>query len=393
MSLQGSMTGRKKTTIVLVFSVIVISSIFVTGFLLNPGIAQDDLETLDTNILAVMDGHHIPGVAACAVKNGEVVWTGTYGYADIEQNISVTSDTLFMLGSVSKIVTGIAFMQLCEDGLIDLDDDINDYLPYAVIHPDYPNSTITPRMLLSHVSGIHDNWNILGPLQVSGMDSTLTLEVFTHGYLTPNGTYYNTANFNDAEPGTEYDYTNVGATLIAYLVETISNTTFEEYCQQNIFLPLGMNNTSWFLSNLDTDMIAVPYLYDGSSNTALDHYSSAVYPCGFMRTSVSQQTRLLIALMEAGTLGETSILNNNTLQMMMKHHYPDLTSIYGLFFENYGVLWGHGGVGPGVSTRMFFYPEVHEGVIVMANFEDPSALNLIHNHILDCMRTTYDWST
>ena len=97
--------------------------------------------------------------------------------------------------------------------------------------------------------------------------------------------------------------------------------------------------------------------------------------------------------MEAGTLGETSILSNNTLQMMMTHHYPELTSIYGLFFENYGVLWGHGGVGPGVSTRMFFYPEVHEGVIVMANFEDPSALNLIHNHILDCMRSTYDWST
>jgi CubicO group peptidase (beta-lactamase class C family) len=393
MSLLRSMTGRKKTTIVLVLSVIVISSIFVTGFLLNTGTAQDDLELLDTNILVVMNEHHIPGVAACAVKNGEVVWTGTYGYANLEQSISVTNETLFMLGSVSKIVTGIAFMQLYEDGLIDLDDDINDYLPYEVNHPDYPNATITPRMLLSHVSGIHDNWNILGPLEVSGMDSPITLEVFTQGYLTPNGTYYHTTNFYDAEPGTEYEYTNVGSTLIAYLVEILSNTTFEEYCQQNIFLPLGMNNTSWFLSNLDTDMIAVPYLYEGISNTALDHYSSAVYPCGFMRTSVTQQAQLLIALMEGGALGETSILNNNTLQMMMTHHYPELTSVYGLFFEHFGVLWGHNGVGPGVSARMLFYPEAHEGVIVMANFEDPSALNTIHNDILSCMRAVYGWST
>ncbi|MGY5853736.1 MAG: serine hydrolase [Candidatus Thorarchaeota archaeon] len=393
MSLLGSMTGRKKIAIAVALCMIIISSIFITGFLMQPDTNQEELDTLDMNILAVMDELHIPGVAACAVKHGEVVWTGTYGYANLEQNISVTSETLFMLGSVSKIVTGIAFMQLYEDGLVELDDDINDYLPYAVIHPDYPNATITPRMLLSHVSGIRDNWNILGPLEVSGMDSPLTLEVFTHGYLTPNGTYYRAANFNIAEPGTEYDYTNVGSTLIAYLVEIISNTTFEEYCQQNIFLPLGMNNTSWFMSNLETDMIAVPYLYVGSSHIARDHYSSAVYPCGFIRTSVSQQAKLLTALMEGGTLGTTNILSNNTLQMMMTHHYPELASHYGFFFQHSGVLWGHGGSGPGVATRMFFYPEVHEGVIVMLNLEDHNALNLIHNHILDCMRAAYGWLT
>ena len=129
MGLLGSMTGRRKTTIVLVLSVIVISSIFVTDFLLNPNNVQDDLGTLDTNTLAIMDENHIPGVAACAVKDGEVIWTGTYGYANLEQDISVTNDTLFMLGSVSKIMIGIAFTQLCEDELIDLDN--------TVIHSDY----------------------------------------------------------------------------------------------------------------------------------------------------------------------------------------------------------------------------------------------------------------
>lgn len=374
-------------------SALVLSSIFITGLLLQSDPAQHALNTLDLNIQAVMNEEHIPGVAACAVKNGAVEWMGTYGYANLEQNISVTSNIIFMLGSVSKIVTGIAFMQLVEIGHIDLDDDINDFLPFDVVHPDHPETTISPRMLLSHVSGIRDNWSVLGPLEVSGIDSPLSLEEFTQNYLTPAGTYYHTDNFNDAEPGTEYDYTNVGSTLIAYLVEVVSNTTFEDYCQQNIFLPLGMNETSWFLENLENDMMAIPYLYTGSGFTPYGHYSSAVYPCGFMRTSIRQQAQLLTVLMEGGTIGNTTILSNSTLQMMMTLHYPSIVTNYGLYFQNSGVLWGHGGSGPGVTTRMFFYPEAHEGVIVMLNLENHAAVNSIHNHILDCMRTAFNWLT
>lgn len=386
-------TGNKKYVIVTALSVIVVSSIFITGFLLQQDPKQQALDTLDSNILSVMNDQHIPGVAACAVKNGVVEWMGTYGYANLEQNISVTSDTIFMLGSLSKIVTGIAFMQLFEMGYIDLDDDINEYLPFEVVHPDYPEITITPRMLLSHVSGIRDNWLVLGPLEVSGMDSPLSLEEFTQNYLTTAGTYYSPINFNDAEPGTEFDYTNVGSTLIAYLVEVVSNTTFEEYCQQNIFLPLGMNETSWFLENLDNDIMAIPYLYTGSSFIPYGHYSSAVYPCGFMRTSIHQETQLLTMLMEGGTINNTTILSNSSLQLMMTLHYPSIIPSYGLYFQNSGVLWGHGGSGPGVATRMLFYPEAHEGVIVMLNLENHAALNSIHNHILDCMRTIYGWLT
>jgi CubicO group peptidase (beta-lactamase class C family) len=393
MSSLRSIVKRRRYALAAVISMIVISSIFITGLLVLQDPKQQALVTVDSNIYEVMDDQHIPGVAACAVKDGSVVWMGNYGYADLDQNISVTPDTIFMLGSVSKIVTGIAFMQLFEKGLIDLDDDINDYLDFEIVHPDHPETAITPRMLLSHVSGIHDNWVVLGPLEVPGMDSPLALEDFTQNYLTPNGSYYSAANFNDAEPGTEYDYTNVGATLIAYLVEVVSNSTFEEYCQQNIFIPLGMNETSWFLENLDMDMMAIPYLYSGTSFILYGHYSSAVYPCGFMRTSARQQARLLAALMGNGTLGNATILENNTLQLMQTLHYPSVVSNYGFFFQNSGVLWGHGGSGPGVTTRMFYYPEAHEGVIVMMNVENHVAVNSIHNYILDCMRTAYGWQT
>ena len=385
--------NRRKGVLATVVTVIVIFSIFITGFLITPSPTQQALDLLDRNIRDVMNDQHVPGLAACTIKNGELVWVGTYGYANLDQNISVTMDTIFMLGSISKIVTGIALMQLYEEGLIGLDDDINDHIVLDVVHPDYPETAITPRMLLSHVSSIRDNWSVLGPLEVSGMDTPLSLEEFIQSYLTPSGVHYYADNFIDAEPGTQYEYTNVGATLIAYLVEAVSNTTFEEYCQQHIFEPLGMNETSWFMSNLDTEKMAMPYLYSGSSFIPYGHYSSAVYPCGFMRTSVEQLALLMTALMEYGTVGTTTILNNDTLQMMMTIHYPSLVSNYGLFFENFGVLWGHGGSGPGVATRMLFYPEAHEGVIVMMNIENHVAVNSIHNHILDCMRTAYGWLT
>ena len=385
--------NRRKGVLATVVTVIVIFSIFITGFLITPSPTQQALDLLDRNIRDVMNDQHVPGLAACTIKNGELVWVGTYGHANLDQNISVTMDTIFMLGSISKIVTGIALMQLYEEGLIGLDDDINDHIVLDVVHPDYPETAITPRMLLSHVSSIRDNWSVLGPLEVSGMDTPLSLEEFIQSYLTPSGVHYYADNFIDAEPGTQDEYTNVGATLIAYLVEAVSNTTFEEYCQQHIFEPLGMNETSWFMSNLDTEKMAMPYLYSGSSFIPYGHYSSAVYPCGFIRTSVEQLALLMTALMEYGTVGTTTILNNDTLQMMMTIHYPSLVSNYGLFFENFGVLWGHGGSGPGVATRMLFYPEAHEGVIVMMNIENHVAVNSIHNHILDCMRTAYGWLT
>ena len=385
--------NRKRSIVVFLICTVVIISVIISLFPQFDDSKQQAFHTLNVSIDEVMSEYHIPGVAACAVKDGKVEWTETYGFANIEQNITVTNDTLFMLGSVSKTVTGIAFMQLYENGLIDLDDDINDYLPFQVVHPDFPSIAITARMLLSHVSGIRDNWNILGPLEVAGNDTSISLEDFTQGYLLPEGSYYQSANFLDAEPGTEYEYTNVGATLVAYLVEVISNSSFEEYCQQNIFQPLGMSETSWFLSNLNSSHIAIPYTHTSSGFVPYGHYSSAVYPCGFLRTSITQQARLLIALMEGGIYGDSAILENSTLQLMMTHHYPDLAPNYGFFFQHSGVLWGHGGSGPGVSTRIFFYPEAHEGVVVMMNFQDSTALNEIHNHILDCMRDANSWLT
>ena len=120
-----------------------------------------DEEELLQFIESTMQTHLIPGLSISIVKNGHIVWEKYFGYANIEENIIVDENTMFILSSISKTITATALMQLFEDGLFILDDDIDEYLPFNVNHPDYPNIPITFKMLLSHTSGIKDNWSVM----------------------------------------------------------------------------------------------------------------------------------------------------------------------------------------------------------------------------------------
>ena len=116
---------------------------------------------LDRFILDGMKGAKVPGLAAAVVKDGNIIWTGAYGWANIENKTPVTNETLFQVASVSKPVTAFAIMQLVEQGLLTLDADINEVLPFPVRNPRHPKVPITLKHLLTHTSGIRDNWDLL----------------------------------------------------------------------------------------------------------------------------------------------------------------------------------------------------------------------------------------
>lgn len=349
----------------------------------NPYKSQvDSYGHLDSIIENIMETHLVPGVAACAVKNGKVIWSGNYGFANISQQIEVTDSIAFMLGSTSKTITGTAFMQLVEDGLIGLDDDINSFLPFQVHHPLFPQTPITPRMLLSHVSGIRDNWNILNTVHHPGGDSPIPLPVFTEGYLCQGGQYFDTDNFTVSAPATAYEYTNVGSTLIAYLIEVITTVPFEQYCRENIFIPLEMSQTSWFLANLSLPDVAMPYIVNNGNFIPFGHYGSPVYPCGFLRISTEHLSHYLIAFMQKGAYNGVEILDSTTVELMTTPHYPEIAPEYGLQYQITGGLIGHSGDGPGVNSRMFFNPATKSGAIVMFNIQNYPALDLIFNEVL-----------
>ncbi|UCC10979.1 MAG: serine hydrolase, partial [candidate division WOR-3 bacterium] len=336
----------------------------------DPASARFDSVGLDSFIQAEMEARHIPGAATCAIKNGEIIWSTGHGWAIIEDSIPVTDTTLFMLASVSKTVTAVAVMQLWEQNVFDLDDDINDYLSFEVHNPNFPDSIITFRHLLTHTSSITDNWSAM-PYSVG--DSPIPLGEYIIDYLVPGGVYYDSSlNFGMFPPGTQMSYSNVAVALAGYMVEAIADS-FPIWCEDSIFAPLNMYETAWFLANLDTNNIAVPYHWQGSGYTPYEHYGYPDYPSGQLRTSSSQLARFLIAFQQHGIIDTIRILDSATVALMTTVQYPQLNQHQGLIWFKTLLdgrwVWGHDGGDQGVHTRMYYCPTENTAAIMLTNGE------------------------
>jgi len=320
---------------------------------------------LDSLIEAKMASFLIAGVAAVIVKDSNVVWEGYYGYASTEDSIEVADTTLFVLASISKSVVATAVMQLYENGLLDKQIHINNYLPFEVNNPNHPDSIITFPMLLAHVSSIADLadslWSDEDSIYIEwGGDHPEPLGEHMQSWLVPGGSWYAPDHYIGGSPGSTWYYSNPGAALAGYLVEAITGMSFEQYCQDSIFIPLGITETSWFLSELNIDNVAIPYWVSGAPN---GHFGLPIYPAAQLRTSARQLARHMMAVMLHGELNGTRILEAATVNYMLRHHYPDVVSNQGFGYSHYqgtdihGVdynWWRHdGGMhGPEPSTLL-----------------------------------------
>ncbi len=391
-------------------------------------------------IESIISTHLIPGLSISIVKDDNIVWNEYFGYANINENIVIDENTMFILSSVSKTITATALMQLFENGLFELDDDINDYLSFNVIHPDYPITPITFRMLLSHTSGIKDNWSVM--TYYDG-DPTLELSYYLHEYFTPGGEFYNSnSNFTNSMPGSNYTYTNNGAALIGLLVEEISNQSFNEYCNEHIFEPLGMDQAFWFLSEIENlDQVALPYqLSSGSGSTCYEigcgvynennpcfcdfvcvdygdccsdyeevcgedgtgsspgnlteyeNYGYADYPSGQLRATSNDLAKFMAAYINHGIYNGVRILNQETIELIKTIHYPSVSSNQGLIWyyknSNGRNLFGHNGGDIGSSTEMFISFSDDLGVVLLTNSTNYNALIQIENAVFDFAQET-----
>ena len=234
----------KKIIVIFIVTLLILTVLPVLGNVKEDTSKQYLMNNIDEYILDFMDNRDIPGLSAGIVKSDEIVWNNAYGYANIEENIKVENTTLFHTASISKTITGTALMQLYEQDYFELNDPINDYLPFQVDNPNY-DTDITFQMLVTHTSTIRDNWDYMPSYEG---DSPLSLGYYLEEYLTPGGEFYNSSrNFYNKEPGKGFNYCNVATALVGYLVEIISGMPFDEYCQMHIFDPLDMYETSWFL--------------------------------------------------------------------------------------------------------------------------------------------------
>lgn len=331
--------------------------------------------SVDAYIQNEMNLEHFPGVSTVIVKNGEIVWMESYGFADIENNIPVEDTTIFMLASISKLFAGTATMQLMEDGLLQLDDEASDYLPWQFYHPLHGTVPITLRQIMTHTSSIQDNGAAM-ETYYDYPDPSISLADCMEGYFSFNGTNYSpTDNFLSDIPGTSYDYSNMATALNGYITELITSTPFDSYCKTNIFDPLCMEKTAWFMADLDSNEVARPYSFSGGSYVANAHYGFADYPDGQLRSNVMDMANFMIAYLNGGSLGTNTILSPSSVNDMWTPQVPSIEGSQGLnwyqelLYHSGGtaLLWGHNGGELGVSTDMYLDPATNIGLCVLAN--------------------------
>lgn len=327
-------------------------------------------EDLESFIIEEMDYQNIPALSVLIFKGKDILYENYFGYSNIEKNVPLADNHLFLMASISKVITGTALLQLYEKNLIDLDDNINDYLPFKVSVPGY-SEAITFRMLLTHTSGIADNYYILDEHYFYNKDSPVSLSYFMENYLAEDGEYYYPkSNYYKYKPGTKYNYSNVGSALIGVLVEEISGADFNTYCKKNIFTPMGMKNTFWRLDEISQTMVT-PYDYSKGKNVAIQQYTNTDYPNGGLRTTALDMHKFISTLSLEGKLGDFKLLKASTINEMLT---PQIESIgdeevgLHIFLMNRTYnLWGHDGGEQGVATIMAFNPTTKIGAIIFAN--------------------------
>lgn len=345
-----------------IFAFLAVSSSTVWVF----GSEMSGSEDLDSEIISEMEARRIPSIVACIVKNDEIVWKRAYGKADIENNIPATSETIYMIASVSKLVVATAVMQLAERGLLDIDQDITDYLPFPVRNPNYPDKAITTRMLLTHSSGIarpETDYELPGFYDWFTDDSVPSLKETVMDYLIPGGTKYMPAAWKDSYPGKQELYSNLGVTLIAYLVEFISGEDFSTYCKNHIFGPLEMQRTSYRLKDLDLERIAVRYL---DNFVPIIHYSRRDYPAGQLKSSADEFSHFLLAYLNGGRYKDYRILEESTIDEVLKIH--NLASGLCLIWNcTIGGWYGHAGGVKGASSYVEIQRDSGVGLMIFSN--------------------------
>jgi CubicO group peptidase (beta-lactamase class C family)/monoamine oxidase len=329
--------------------------------------SSDENEAFTKILTEAMEEQDMPALSVLIFNGEEVLFEETLGYSNLETQTELDSDDLFLIASISKTATATALMTLYDEGELLLSDPINDYLPFEVNHPDY-ETAITIEMLLTHTSGIADGPSMDDQYFV-GQDSTLPLLDFMEEYFNPEGLYYDYwDNFQDFEPGTENEYSNIGSALLAVLVEEVGGQDFNDYSKEKVFGPLGMESTYWMLEEIPrTTQIVTLYPGDAGERAAVEHYTFTDFPNGGLRTTAQDLHKFMLSYQNATLLKESTIIQMFTPQI------PNLDHTMGLHWflmnEAYG-LWGHDGGEEGVSTNMAFNPENGVGVVILSNASD-----------------------
>lgn len=322
----------------------------------------------------------IPALSIALVDDQQIVWARGFGVANPETNAPATPDTVYRVGSVSKLFTDLAVMQLVERGELDLDADIRTYLPELDLDNPFDRD-VTLRQLMSHRSGL-----IREPPVGNYFDPSEPSLAATIASLNGARLVY--------EPETRVKYSNAGLALVGFVLETTQQTPFTDYVRENVIDSFGMTHSDFEVSGRVRDQLAkaLMWTYHGETFEA-PTFELGIAPAGSLYSSVTDLARFISALLRGGG----GVIAPDTLESMYSPQFveSDPSASYGLGFaiselDGYRLL-GHSGGIYGFSTQLSYSPELKLGVVAVASKDFTNAVvRRITNHALRCMMAARD---
>ena len=322
--------------------------------------------------------NHVPGYAYGIVVDGQLLFKGAAGYANLEENIPATTSSMFRIASMSKSFTSLAILHLRDAGKLRLDDPVEMYIPALKgqgLTKDAPPITI--RHLMSHSAGFPED-NPWGDRQLADTEKDLTDLI--KGQLS----FSNVA-------GVEYEYSNLGFAMLGYIIHKVSGITYDAYIKKHILIPLGMNATTYEYTNISKDKFAYGYRYINDKWRKEIPLKDGIYGAmGGMITSIDMFGKY-VAMHEAAwperNDKETLPVKRSSIREMHQparfislnpnYTFPSGKKLATTGAYTYGLRWmidaehkkniGHSGGLPGFGSNWQFLPDYGIGVILFAN--------------------------
>ena len=372
-------------------------SLIIMHLLLSLGAsAENPADALTTQLTEIAKNSSLPGFGVAVVSDQQVLYQKGFGYADVESKKPYTEFTKQNIGSITKTVISFALMKLVESGAVELDAPINRYLPFEIVPPKFTDVPITVRQLATHTSSLTDGLDDMvieksyvfktkpnfkasqlpegyAPyFEIYQQNESMSMEQFLINTYCPSGAWYDENNFLSQAPGSVYHYSNIGATLLAFLIEHVSQQKFSEFTRDNLFKPLNMEGSYWHYGDVPDGEMASLYMSNG---LLIPHYALVTYPDGGLITSIADFA-LYLQEMIKGMNGDSRLLKQASYREMMSNQLNEENFPKGEFETSKGMMWyvnsegdniSMNGADPGVSTYTLFTTAGNMGIVIFVN--------------------------
>lgn len=304
---------------------------------------------------------HITGLSIALVDDREVLFAKGYGLADKRENRPATPRTLYKIGSITKVFTGTAVMQLAEKGLLDIDRPISEYIPEFSIRSRLEDiSQITPRTLMTHHSGIPSDWYF----EYTSDDPHAFRNVLA--YL--RGAYL------AFPPNTVFSYSNLATSLMGIIIERVSGLPYQQYIEKNILTPLGMRDSAADPKNVSLALLSKAYSQDKEAKDPMMRDA----PAGAIFSNAEDMARFTSTLLAGGSYRGATMLSSYILAEMLRPQNEAVKLDLGfriglnwmlsrpsLSFAG-RVCWHDGGT-PHFYSILIALPDIKLGAVVLSN--------------------------